>query len=220
MDLISRIRATDASRLTSNDDIYAEYKAGHLTRADFKFAIDEYNNARTPQGQLLDKDRVQFAKTFDRLIDGMMNDRGEHSLLGSQKLYEFDQAARRQEEVLRQQGKDPHLVYDARPDNPYYFGRPENITKYRVTMKDALEYEKKIKFQDAFADQERQKAAATKPGPAPAAPSTEPRPTTNLTGPNTITLPRVNSKADYDKLDAGAEFTDNNGNRWTKPGKK
>lgn len=203
MDLLKRIRATDNSRLTDNSEIYDAYGRGDLNRADFGFLVNEFNNLRTPDGAALDKDRTTFTKSYARLIDGMMNERGDHSLLGTQKMYAFEMDARRQEAELRKEGKDPHLVYDPRPGNPYFWGSPENIARYRVSMKDAQDYEKDIKKEDEV----RKKAAAQKP-------------TTNLTGPNTETLPRVRNQADYEKLEPGTRFTDDHGNPFTKPGKK
>lgn len=144
MGLLSRMRATDDTRLGTNDDIYKAYQEGKLNNADFNMLNREFESMRTPEGVALAKDRGQFSKTFAPLIDGDFKTQNlQHSLLGSQRMYEFEMDARRQEEVLRKSGKDPHLVYD--PRSEYYFGRPENIAKYRVSLKDAQTYETQIK---------------------------------------------------------------------------
>jgi hypothetical protein len=149
MDLLRRMRATDESRLTDNGPIYDAYQGGKLNNSDFNFLTREFSNMRTPEGAMLEKDRGQFQKTFSRLIDGGMNDAGIHSVLGTQRMYEFEMDARRQEGVLRAQGKDPHLVYD--PRSEHYWGSPENIAKYRVSLQEANRYAKTLESMDAAA---------------------------------------------------------------------
>jgi hypothetical protein len=69
---------------------------------------------------------------------------------------------------LRAKGLDPHLIYN--PDSEYYFGKPANLDKYRVTAQQAMRYEAEIK------------KARESGAPLPGAPSV------NLTGPGkTIT---------------------------------
>ena len=140
MDLLKRMRATDESRLTDNGPIYDAFQAGRLDNNDFNFLTREFNNLRTPEGMALEKDRTQFLKRYAQVIDGAMTKTGEHSLLGTQQMYEFEMDARRQEAELRKQGKDPHLVYD--PRSEYFWGRPENLAKYHVPLQEALDYEK------------------------------------------------------------------------------
>lgn len=161
MSLLQRMRATDNTRLTDNTPIYDAYQKGELNNADFNFLNREFANLRTPDGAALEKTRSQFAKTFARLIDGSMNDAGIHSLLGTQRMYEFEMDARRQEEALRKAGKDPHLVYD--PRSEYFFGRPENIAKYRVTMQEAAAYERTLKEMDKQPKPAPQKEIPTGP---------------------------------------------------------
>lgn len=147
MDLLKRIRATDDTRINDNGPIYDAYQQGKLNHQDFAFLNSEFNNLRTPEGQALDKDRGTFFKSYSRLIDGAMSTTGEHSLLGTQQAYQFEMDARHQEQVLRQQGRDPHLVYD--PRSTEFFGRPENIGKYRVSLQEAQKYETDLKAMDA-----------------------------------------------------------------------
>lgn len=146
MDLLARIRAKDESRLTDNSAIYDEFQKGNLNNADFNFLNREFANLRSPEGVALEKDRSNFVKSFARLIDGKMNDAGVHSILGTQRMYEFEMDARRQEDVLRKKGLDPHLVYD--PRSEYFWGKPENIAKYRVSLQEAQQYEKTLTAMD------------------------------------------------------------------------
>ncbi len=168
MDLLKRIRAADQSKLTDNSEIYKAYEDGKLNHADFNFLTSEFNNLRTPEGMALEKDRTNFVKSYARLVDGMMNQAGEHSLLGTQKMYEFEMDARRQEATLRQQGKDPHLVYD--PRSPEFWGRPENLARYRVSLQEAQRYEKDLKTMEAEKFKNDEAAAKVSPATAFAPP--------------------------------------------------
>lgn len=139
MSLLGQIRATDASRLQDNGAIYKAYTDGKLDRADFNFLNKEFNDLRTPAGDLLGKDRTTFFNRFAPTIDSALSG-GTHSALGSQKMYEAEMMARHMEDDLRKAGKDPHSVYD--PSSPNYFGK--QITKYHVSMSDAMNYQKQI----------------------------------------------------------------------------
>lgn len=161
MDLLRDIRSGKVSDTTP---IYDAYQNNKLNNADFKFLTDEFRNLRTPQGQALESDRKLFMQRFSRVIDGSMTEAGTPSILGAQRLYDFEMTARRQEDDLRKKGLDPHLVYD--PTSQYFFGKPENIAKFHVSMTEAQQYDKTLRGMD--------KAAAA--GAAPAAPAFKPPP--------------------------------------------
>ena len=143
MSLLGEIRT---GKVNDNGPIYQAYQAGKLNRADFQFLQGEFNNIRTPDGAALESDRKLFMGRFSKVIDGSMTDAGVPSLLGTQHLYDFEMGARQQEAVLRKQGQDPHLVYQ--PGSQYYFGRPENIAKYHVSLQQAQQYEKDFRAMD------------------------------------------------------------------------
>jgi hypothetical protein len=166
MDLLNRMRATDETRLTDNTAIYEAYGAGKLSRADFTFLNGEFASARTPQGARLEKDRGEFFKRFAASVDGAM-DFGGHSALGSQRMYAFEMEARRQEEDLRKQGKDPHQIYD--PSSPNFIGKL--VPKYHVSMSEAQGFEKQIQA-------EKKSINLTAPG-------------TTITGVETVNAPPI-----------------------------
>jgi hypothetical protein len=141
MELLKRIRSTDDARLMDNRPIYEAYGDGKLSRADFTFLNNEFNNLRTPEGQALNGERAEFFKKYAASIDGAM-DFGGHSALGAQRMYAFEMDARRVETDLRKKGLDPHLAYD--PRSEYFVGRPELLAKYRVSMTDAMNYQKQV----------------------------------------------------------------------------
>jgi hypothetical protein len=67
-----------------------------------------------------------------------MTQEGIRSELGDQQMYALEMDIRRQEDILRKGGKDPHLVYDPRSEQ--FFGRPENLDKYKVSLQQIQQY--------------------------------------------------------------------------------
>lgn len=139
MNLLDRIRSDDpAWKLGDTSEIYGAYQRGQLNNADFNFLTREFQNLRSPEGVAIERDRSTFFKQYAASIDSNIDEAGTRSALGSQKMYAAEIDARRQESILRAKGLDPHLVYD--PRSEYFFGRPENLAKYHVSMQDALQF--------------------------------------------------------------------------------
>lgn len=120
---------------------------GSLTKADFNDLQKQLVDRKTPQGMALAQDRAEFFKRFAPTIDPSMGDVqsmqfGHHTALGNQKMYEAEKAARRMEDDLKRQGKDPHGLYD--PSSPDFFGKPANIMKYRASLQDSVNYQKQL----------------------------------------------------------------------------
>lgn len=136
MGMIDDIRS---GKITNTDKIYKAYGDGNLNRTDLNFLLKEFNDRKTDTGLALSKDRDEFFKKFSPSIDIGKNEQGMASALGQQRILQAEQDARRQEEVLRRAGKDPHLIYDSRSE--YFFGRPENLRKYQPTLKQIQDYE-------------------------------------------------------------------------------
>lgn len=130
--LLNRMRATDDSRLTTNDEIYKSYGEGKLNTADFNFLQKEFKEMRSPEGDALSKDRSQFFKQYTGAIAGRTFD----PVLGSPKLYQAERDARRLEQDLRAKGLDPHLAYD--PSSEYFLGNPKRLMKYQGSMQGDL----------------------------------------------------------------------------------
>lgn len=132
INMLNRIRATDATRLTSNDDIYKAYGDGKLNTTDFNFLQKEYADIRTPEGQAINNERSHFFKQYAGAIAGRSYD----PVIGSPKLYAAEMAARRTENDLRRKGLDPLLAYD--PTSEYFVGKPANIAKWAGSMQEDL----------------------------------------------------------------------------------
>jgi hypothetical protein len=125
----------------------------NLTRTDLNDLVKRLQESRSPDGQTIGKDRDNFIKKFGPLIDGDYKFQyQQHSLLGSQQMYQFEWDARAKENVVRQEGRDPHGVYN--PSSPDYFGAPANISRYRVSAQEAQAYEKLQKDIDKATSQE------------------------------------------------------------------
>jgi hypothetical protein len=162
-DLVARMGASD--RPTTEIDILR-------AEADGKLAHPDANQLRTlqqailkrPEGESIKANRDGFFKNYAPSIDGGI-EFGMHSALGSQKVYEAQMDARRQEEALRAAGRDPGLVYD--PRAPEFFGRPENIARYHVSLTDAMKYEASVKNEKTgTAPANPSPSGATYPAPA------------------------------------------------------
>jgi hypothetical protein len=138
MDMLPDIRS---GKITDSDPIYKAFGDGKLTRTDFGFLRKELEDLKTPQGEALSKDRTQFFQKFSPSIDTGRNPNiaGSVTALGQQRMYQAEQDARRQEDVLRRAGKDPHAVYD--PRSEFFFGRPDNLKKYQPTLAEINAYE-------------------------------------------------------------------------------
>lgn len=118
---------------------------GSLSKADHADLMKNLEDVKTPAGQALAADRGEFFKRYAPTIDLTMTDEksmtfGRHSALGAQKMYEAEKAARRAEEQLKKQGRDPHALYD--PASPDFFGKPANLSRFQVTMQQAAEFQK------------------------------------------------------------------------------
>lgn len=130
MDILGKIRS---GAVADTGAIYDAYGKGDLNREDFNFLTKEFTNLKTPQGEALGRDRDQFFKRFGPSIDpSVVGNQG-----GSDKLYVAEMDARRQEGILRAKNLDPHLVYD--PRSEYFFGKPDNISKYKQPLQQMLQ---------------------------------------------------------------------------------
>ncbi len=157
IDILPRLRSGE---IADDKPIVDAYAAGKLTNADYSFLENEFANARTPEGQRLNANRKLFMDRFSKFIDGAMTDTGTPSLLGAQRLYDFEMDAQREEGEMRKQGKDPSAVYD--PRSPNFFGRPENIARYHVSLQEAQKYQATLNAMD-----KTNASAPPKPGAAP-----------------------------------------------------
>jgi hypothetical protein len=114
---------------------------GSLTKADMADLQKQVDDLKTPQGAALAADRNEFFKQYGPTIDADMK-LGEPTPLGAQGIYRAEKDARRQEQVLRQKGIDPHALYD--PSSEYFLGKPAVIGKYRASLADTAAYKAQL----------------------------------------------------------------------------
>jgi hypothetical protein len=150
---VDTLRDIRENKITDRGQITDRMIKGDYTRADYQQALKDFDETKTPTGESLAKDRTEFFKRYAPAIDpaltsdmvgvsGLMP--GRQSALGSQKMYEAEKAARRVEEDLRKQGKDPHLAYD--PSSPEFFGK--QLPKYRASLQESAAYQAEISKAD------------------------------------------------------------------------
>lgn len=141
-------RMGDKDKPTSEIEILRARADNRLSRQDTSdmLALQKALTDR-PEGESMKAQRKQFLTRYEPMIDAAFNQAvGSHSVLGSQKMYEFEMALRDKEKSLIQQGKDPTSLY--RPNSPDFFGAPENIANYRVSLADAQKHETLLKKMD------------------------------------------------------------------------
>jgi hypothetical protein len=115
---------------------------GSINKADFADLQKQLEDIKTPQGVALASDRNEFFKRYAGTIDGYLPQAGTHSALGQQRMYAAEKDAIRQERALKAAGQDPQSIYD--PTSPNFFGRPENMARYHISMDDAVKYNQEL----------------------------------------------------------------------------
>jgi soluble lytic murein transglycosylase-like protein len=109
-----------------------------IRRSEFDWLVKHFNDDKTPDGQSIADDRKEFFHRYGSSIDPSIEQMGQPSAAGQRQMYLAEKDARQQEDTLRAQGKDPHLVYDPRPGNEYFFGKEQNIAKYNKSLQTKL----------------------------------------------------------------------------------
>jgi hypothetical protein len=127
------------SNPTSAIDIYKAEAADKLSRQDAEVRLNLVKQREAmPDDPPLKSDRTEFFKRYAGTIDGYLAQNGLHSALGEQRMFQAQRDAISQEVTMRAQGKDPRSLYD--PSSPNFFGRPENIARYHISMKQATDF--------------------------------------------------------------------------------
>lgn len=111
---------------------------GSINKADFADLMKNLDDIKTPQGMAVAQDRNEFFKRYAGTIDGYLAQYGIHSALGQQKMYLAEKDAIAQERIIKAKGEDPRSLYE--PSSPNFFGRPENIARYHITMQQGLDF--------------------------------------------------------------------------------
>jgi hypothetical protein len=135
-------------------------------------AITMLNERNKPEGNL-NKERAEFFKRYGGAIDPGVP--GAGTALGQQKIYMAMQAAKAREvEVVAKKG-NPLDVYT--PGTKDYFGTPENMAKYHVSMAETMRYEaERMTAEGTPASAEASPVVPALPAPAAGAAAAAPAP--------------------------------------------
>lgn len=131
-------RMFSESNPTSEIEVLRAEADGKLTRADGQVRLQLIKQRQDmPYNPALKNDRSEFFKRYAGTIDGYLGQYGVHSALGQRRMFMAEKDAVTQEIALQKAGQDPHSLYD--PSSPNFFGRPENMARYHVTMQQAMD---------------------------------------------------------------------------------
>lgn len=124
---------------TTEIDVLRAEADGKLSRQDGQVRLQLIKQRdQMPYNPALKSDRNEFFKRYAGTIDGYLAQYGIHSALGQQRMFMAEKDAVTQEIALQKAGQDPHSLYD--PSSPNFFGRPENMAKYHITMQQGLDF--------------------------------------------------------------------------------
>lgn len=139
IDLLNRIRAPDgdANRVTDNNEIYRAYGDGKLNSADFHFLQTEFNNIRTPEGEMLGKRKAEFLQGFKAQITKANPLLGKLDESGDEQFYNFTLNVENKMAEYRKAGKNPFDLLN--PANPDYLGNPKAILPFQVPLQTSLQ---------------------------------------------------------------------------------
>lgn len=123
MDFMSRLSATDNTKITSPDEFVKAYADGKLNTADFNFLNKQWADLKTPEGEALGKTKAEFFKAVEPMIDKSSLDPMDNT--GKLRMYAFRMDAEKKIAAYRAAGKNPYDLLD--PSNPAYLGNPAII---------------------------------------------------------------------------------------------
>lgn len=139
LSLLDRIRRPDGdpSKITDVAPIYDAAINGKLNKQDFEFVRKEFDQIRTPGGEILGKRRADFIKGIGPQIDKSNPLAGKIDETGKAKLYQFEWLLDQKMDEYRKAGKNPSDLLD--PSKPDYMGKPEALAPYQTSMQDSIQ---------------------------------------------------------------------------------
>lgn len=130
----------DPNKITDRQELDKAFQSNQLDKTDYTFVLGQLKALSEPGEKQVAKAREDFFKDYKVAIApttvmGTSTDPKVLQFEGS-NLFAAKQEAIRQEQALKQQGKDPKSLYD--PNSPDYFGKPENLVKFQSSLTDQL----------------------------------------------------------------------------------
>jgi hypothetical protein len=138
LSLLDRIRRPDGDpdKITDDGPIYDALIGNRLLKADFDFVRREFDQQRTPAGEVFGKRKAEFLRTVAPAIDDSAPLKGWISSSGKLQLYEFEWLLDQKIDEYRKSGKNPLDLLD--PAKPDYMGRPEALAPFQKTLQQSL----------------------------------------------------------------------------------
>lgn len=127
----------DPSKIRDVQQIEDMFKRGALTLRDFNALRKEFQESRSPEGEKLSVLKSQVLDIATRGIDPSRPVLGFVSVIGGQRLYEYQRyMADRIQEFRKDPKKDVFELFD--PTSPNYLGRPSLILRYRPSLQEQV----------------------------------------------------------------------------------
>lgn len=127
----------DPLRIDRADQITDIFNDGTMTKADYNFAIKQFNNAQSAEGQVLTKQKADFLTGVGPLIDKSNPLMGTIDQSGKQQLYRFQWFVAEQIDRYRQEGKNPWDLLN--PGKPDYLGKPETLAPFQKSIQESIQ---------------------------------------------------------------------------------
>lgn len=136
--LLDRIRrpAGDPDKITDVRPIYDALIANRITKADFDFVKREFDQIRTPAGEVFGKRKTALIQRISPLISKSNLLMGNHDPEGDAQLYNFEWMLDQKIDEYRKAGKNPGDLID--PTKPDFVGRPEFLMQFQTTFQEAM----------------------------------------------------------------------------------
>lgn len=134
LSLLDRIRRPegDPQKITDVGPLYDAAIGGKLNKGDFDFVKKEFDQIRTPGGEVFAKRRTDLIKQIQPFITKSNPLLGKLDPEGDGQLYNFEWALDQKIDQYRKEGKNPQDLLD--PTKPDFVGKPEFLTQFQTAM--------------------------------------------------------------------------------------
>jgi len=126
----------DPNKITDERAIDKAFIDGDLVKADYDWAIKRFRESKSPDGEVLTKQKAAFIDSVKHNIDKSNPLMGKIDVSGPQQLYLLNYDIDRKVEEYRKAGKNPHDLFN--PSKPDFLGKPEALAPYQKTLQQSL----------------------------------------------------------------------------------
>ncbi len=126
----------DPNHITDLGPIRAAYGDGKLSRADEEWLEKRFVEARSPEGDRLNKIRGQFSTAVAPTIDKSNPLLGKIDQDGKLQTYRFERFVDAKVEEYRKAGKSPYDLFD--PNKPDYLGNDKTLAQFKIPLQQSI----------------------------------------------------------------------------------